>query len=138
MRDGVVDAALVVDVERGSDQIHERPPELAERTDGDLTVLDGPGVAADHGDGRPEVQLLADSRQTRDRAEPNDGAELVGRVGEDFAVEAQDVGGGPGGAKARAGRGGAARTGRSRRRRSSRRRPAAPRTGRGDPVRTPG
>ena len=78
---------------RGSDQVHERRPELAERTDGTLPVLDGPGVAAGNGDGRPEVQLLVDDRQRRDRAEPNDVAELVGCVGDELAVEAQDVGG---------------------------------------------
>ena len=40
--DGVVDAALVVDVQGGSDQVHERGPELAERTDGTLTSSTGP------------------------------------------------------------------------------------------------
>jgi hypothetical protein len=39
------------------------------------------------------VQVLADTWQRRDRAEPNDVAELVRRVGHEFAVEAQDVGG---------------------------------------------
>ena len=93
MGDGVVEAALVVDVQGGSDKVHERRPELAERADGTLTVLDGPGVAAGDGDGRPEVQFLADDWQRRDRAEPNDVAELVWRVGDEFAVEAQHVGG---------------------------------------------
>ena len=92
MRDGVVDAALMVDVQRGSDQIDERSSVLAERAEGTLAVLDGSGVAAGHRDGRPEVQLLGDDRQRRDRAEPDDGAELVGRVGDEVAVEAQDVG----------------------------------------------
>ena len=92
VRDGVVDAALMVDVQRGSDQVHERCSELAERTDGTLTVLDGSGVAAGHRDGRPEVQLVVDDRQRRDRAEPDDGPELVGRVGDEVPVEAQDVG----------------------------------------------
>ena len=82
----------MVDVQRGSDQIHERCSELAERTDGTLTVLDGSGVAAGNRDGWPEVQLVADDRQRRDRAEPNDGPELVGRVGDEVPVEAQDVG----------------------------------------------
>jgi hypothetical protein len=62
MGDGVVDAALVVDVPRGSDQIHERRPELAERADGALTCLHGSGVAAGHRDGWPEVQLVVDHR----------------------------------------------------------------------------
>ncbi len=57
MRDGVVDAALVVDVQGWSDKVHERRPEPAECTDGAFPVLDGPGVAAGNGDGRPEVQL---------------------------------------------------------------------------------
>ena len=39
------------------------------------------------------MELLVDDRQGRDRAEPDDGAELVRRVGEEVAVEAQDVGG---------------------------------------------
>ena len=65
MGDGVVDAALMVDVQGGSDQIHERGPELAERTDGTLTVFDGSGVAAGHRDGRPEVEALVDQRQRR-------------------------------------------------------------------------
>jgi hypothetical protein len=39
------------------------------------------------------VQLGADSRQRRDRAEPDDGPELVGRVGDEVPVEAQDLGG---------------------------------------------
>ena len=42
MGDGVVDAALVVDVQGGSDKVHERGPEFAKRTDGTLPVLDGP------------------------------------------------------------------------------------------------
>ena len=90
MGDGVVDAALMVDVQGGPDQVHERGPELAERADGALTVFDGSGVAAGHGDGRPEVQLVVDDRQRRDRAEPDDGPELVGRVGGEVPVEAQD------------------------------------------------
>lgn len=65
MGDGVVDAALMVDVQGGADQIHERGPELAERTDGTLTVWDGSGVTAGHGDCRPEVQVLVDNRQRR-------------------------------------------------------------------------
>ena len=91
MGDGVVDAALVVDVQRGSDEVHERRPELAERTDGALTVLDGSAVAAGHRDGRPEVQVLVDHRQRWDRAEPDDVPELVGRVGDELTVEPQDV-----------------------------------------------
>jgi hypothetical protein len=91
--DGVVGAALMVDVHGGSNKVHERRPELAERTDRPLAVLDGPGVAAGEGDGRPEVQLLADTGQRRNRAQPNDVAELVRRVGDEFAVEAEDVGG---------------------------------------------
>ena len=39
------------------------------------------------------MQLLVDNRQRRDGAEPDDVAELVGRVGDELAVEAQDVGG---------------------------------------------
>jgi hypothetical protein len=39
------------------------------------------------------VQLLADSWPWRDRAQPDDVAELVRRVGDEFTVEAQDVGG---------------------------------------------
>src|SRR4029453_9905300 len=93
MGDGVVDAALMVDVQRGSDQIHERGPELGERTDGALTVLDGSGVAAGNRDGGPEVQVLVDHRQRRQRAQPNDGPELVGRVGDEVPVEAQDIDG---------------------------------------------
>jgi hypothetical protein len=50
MRDGVVDAALMVDVQRGSYQIHERSSTMAERTDGALPVLDGSGVAAGNRD----------------------------------------------------------------------------------------
>src|SRR4029450_6588277 len=65
MGGGVVDAAPVGDVQGGSDQIHERGPELAERADGALTVLDGSGVAAGHGDGRPEVEGLVAHRQRR-------------------------------------------------------------------------
>ena len=93
MGDGVVDGALVADVQGGSDQVHERFPELAERTDGTLTVFDGSGVAAGHGDCRPEVEVLGDSRPRRDRAEPDDVPELVRCVGDELAVEAQDVGG---------------------------------------------
>src|SRR5262249_47772020 len=63
VRDGVIDAALVVDVEGGPGQVCERGPELAERTDGALPVLDGSGVAAGDGDGRPEVQSCADPGQ---------------------------------------------------------------------------
>ena len=91
--DGVVEAALMVDVQGGSDQIHDRGPELAECTDGPLTVVDGSGVAAAHGDCRPEVKVLVDHRQRRDRAEPDDVPELVRCVGDELAVEAQDVGG---------------------------------------------
>src|SRR4029453_1175764 len=90
MGDGVVDAALMVDVQRGSDQVHQRGPELAERTDGTRTVFDGPGVAAGHGDGRPEVEVLVDHQLRWDRAEPNDGPELVRCVGDEYPVEAQD------------------------------------------------
>ena len=93
MGDGVVEAALMVDVQGGSDQIHDRGPELAEGTDGPLTVVEGSGVAAAHGDGRPEVKVLVDNRQRRDRAEPDDVPELVRCVGDELAVEAQDVGG---------------------------------------------
>src|SRR6266498_4205382 len=64
MRDGVVDAALMVDVQRGSDQIHERSSELAERTDGTLTCLHRSGVAAGNRDCRIEVELL-DRKSTR-------------------------------------------------------------------------
>jgi hypothetical protein len=35
----------------------------------------------------------SDARQRRDRAEPDDGPELVGRVGDEVPVEAQDLGG---------------------------------------------
>ena len=83
----------MVDVQGGSDQIHERGPELAERTDRTLPVFDGSGVAAGDGDGRPEVEVLADSWPRRDRAQPDDVAELVGRVGDEFTVEAQYIGG---------------------------------------------
>src|SRR4249919_1373643 len=108
MGDGAADAALVVDVESGFHKVHQRRPELAERMDGALAVLDRPGVAAGDGDGRPEVQFLADSWQRRDRAEPNDVAELVRRVGDEFAVEAQDVGGVLGRPEYRSGRDGGA------------------------------
>src|SRR4029453_9457934 len=87
MGDGVIDAALVVDVEGGFDQVHERRSELAERTDGALTALDGPGIAAGDGDGRPEMQLPADSWPRRDRAQPNDVAELVRAVGAELREE---------------------------------------------------
>ena len=80
VRDAVVETALMVDVGGGPDQVHERGPEPAERTDGPLTVLDGSGVAAAHGDGRPEVEVLVDDRQRRDRAEPDHVAELVRRA----------------------------------------------------------
>ena len=83
----------MVDVEGGSDQVDERRPELAERADGTLTVFDRPGVAAGDSDGRSEVEVSADSWPRRDRAEPDDVAELLRRVGEEFTVEAQDVGG---------------------------------------------
>ena len=66
---------------------------MAERTDGALTVLDRSGVAAGHGDRRPEVEVLVDNWQRRDRAEPNDVAELIRRVGDEVTVEAQHVGG---------------------------------------------
>ena len=92
MRDGVVDAALVVDIERGSHQVDERSPELAERPDGTLTFLHGSGVAAAHRDGWPEAQLFLDARQRWDRAEPDDSPDLVGRVGDEVPVEVQDVG----------------------------------------------
>jgi hypothetical protein len=39
------------------------------------------------------VQVLVDHRQRRHRAEPNDGPELVGRVGDEVPVKAQDLGG---------------------------------------------
>src|SRR5512132_3996016 len=106
MGDGVVEAALVVDVPRGSDEVDEWRPELAERTDGALTCLDGSGVAAGHRDGWPEVQVLVDHRQRRHRAEPNDGPELVGRVGDEVPVEAQDLGGVLGRPEDRSGRDG--------------------------------
>ena len=64
--DGVVDAALMIDVQRGSDQIHERSSKMAERTDRTLTVFDGSGVAAGNRGG-PEVQVLVDHRQRRHR-----------------------------------------------------------------------
>src|SRR5918994_7351957 len=86
MRDGVVDAALMVDVQRGSDQIHERSSELAERPDGMLTVLDGSGVAAGHRDGWPEVQLVADDRQRRGRAPATDGQWRAWRRGGESPV----------------------------------------------------
>ena len=70
--DDVVDASLMVDVRGGFDQVHERRPELAERTDRTLTLFDRPGIAAADGDGRPEVQFPADSWPRRDRPEPND------------------------------------------------------------------
>ena len=91
VRDGVVDAALVIDVERGSDQVHERGPELAERTNSTFTVIHGSGIAAGHRDRRSEVELVADDRQRRDRAEPDDGPELVGRVGYEVPIEAEDI-----------------------------------------------
>ena len=91
--DGVIEAALVIDVECGSDQVHQRGPELAERTNDTFTVHHGSGVAAGYGDRRSEVQLVADDRQRRDRAKPDDGPELVGRVGDELSVEAHDIGG---------------------------------------------
>jgi hypothetical protein len=39
------------------------------------------------------VEVLVDNRQRRDRAEPDDGPELVGRVGDEVPIEAQDLGG---------------------------------------------
>ena len=39
------------------------------------------------------MQVLGDDRQWRDGAEPDDGAELVGRFGGEVPVEAQHVGG---------------------------------------------
>ena len=39
------------------------------------------------------MQVLGDDRQRGDGAEPDDGAELVGRFGGEVAVEAQHVGG---------------------------------------------
>jgi hypothetical protein len=92
VRDGVVEAALVVDVQGGSDQVHERSSELAERTDSTLPCLHRSGIAAGHRDGWAEVQLVIDDGQRWDRAEPDDGPELVGRVGDEVSVEAQDVG----------------------------------------------
>src|SRR5262245_35853639 len=93
VRDGVVEAGLVIDVERGSDQIYERGAEPAERANDTFTVLQGSGVAAAHRDRRPEVQLGSDVRQRRDRAKPDDGSQLIGRVGDELPVEAQDIGG---------------------------------------------
>jgi hypothetical protein len=84
MGNGVVKTALVVDVAGQSDKVHQRPPKLAERTDGPFTILDRPGVATADGDGRPKMQFLADNWQRRDRAQPNDVAELVRRVGGEF------------------------------------------------------
>ena len=93
MRDGVIEDALLVDVQRRSDQIQERRSELAQRVDGTLAVFDGSRVAAADRDCGPEVKVLVDNRQGRDRAEPHDVAELVRRIRDELAVEAQDVGG---------------------------------------------
>jgi hypothetical protein len=75
----------MVDVQGRAEQIDERVPELAERTDRTLTVFDRSGVAAGHGDRRAEVQVVVDDRQRRDGAEPHYGPELVGRVGDEVA-----------------------------------------------------
>ena len=83
----------MVDVESGSDQVHERGTELAERTNDTFTVLEGPGVAAGDRDRRSEVQLVADDRQRRDRSQPDDGPELVGRLGDELSVEVHDIAG---------------------------------------------
>ncbi|HEU0214988.1 MAG TPA: hypothetical protein VFR13_12930 [Jiangellaceae bacterium] len=93
MRDGAVDAALVIDVERGSDQVHERGTELAKRTNDTFTVVYGSGVAAGHRDRRSEVQLVADGPLRWDRAEPDDGPKLVRRIADEVSVEVQDIGG---------------------------------------------
>src|SRR5262249_11504180 len=74
--DGAVDAALVVDVELGSDQVHERGAVVAKFMNDTFTVLGGSRVAASNRDRRSEVQLVADDRQGRDGAEPDNGSEL--------------------------------------------------------------
>ncbi len=85
--------ALESDVRRGCEQVDERPPEPADCPHRTLAVFDGAGIAAVDGDGRPPVQVLRYVRQRRDCAEPDDGAELVRRVGDEVPVEAQHVGG---------------------------------------------
>src|SRR5262249_56101815 len=92
VRDGVVDAALVIDVERGPDEVHERAPELAERTNGSFTFVHGSGVTAGDRDRRPEVQLVADDRQRRGRARPGEGARLGGAGGVRVAAEERQSG----------------------------------------------
>ena len=77
----------------GRQQVHERCPEPAEGPYRPLALFDGAGVAASDGDSRPPVQVLGDDRQRGDGAEPDDGAELVGRFGDEVPVEAQHVGG---------------------------------------------
>ena len=89
----LVDAALESDVRPGREQVDERRPEPAEGPNRTLAVFDGAGVTAGDGDGRPPMQVLGDARQRGDGAEPHDGAELVGRFGDEVPVEAQHVGG---------------------------------------------
>jgi hypothetical protein len=68
-------------------------PNLAEGPHRALAVVDGAGVAAGDGEAGRQCRCLGDDRQRGDGAEPDDGAELVGRFGDEVPVEAQHVGG---------------------------------------------
>ena len=72
-------------------KVNERRPETAEGSHRTLAVFNGAGVAAGDGDGRPPVQVLGDDRQWGDGAEPDDAAELVGRLGGEVPVPTQKV-----------------------------------------------
>ena len=93
MQDGVVEGALERGIRGRRQQVYERCSKPAEVPYQPLALFDGAGVAASDGESRPPVQVLGDDRQRGDGAEPDDGAELVGRFGDEVPVEAQDVGG---------------------------------------------
>src|SRR6185295_13542375 len=83
--------ALESHVRRGPDQVEKGSPGCAERTEPLQTVLDRAGVAGTHHHHRAPVQILGDDRKWWRGAEPHDGAELVGGVADEVAVEAEDL-----------------------------------------------
>jgi hypothetical protein len=91
VRDGRVEQALQLDVRARGDRVDQRPTELAQRAQQLLAALDRTGEAGAHADDRAPVDVLRQERQRRRLAQVEDRGELVERVGDEVAVEAQQL-----------------------------------------------
>src|SRR6266567_9424776 len=86
-----VERAVQGGIRHGSHHLRNHGSHIVKRLKGLFALVNRPGPATDDDDEGFSVELFRDERKGRRDLKPGEGAELFGCIGDELAVEAQDV-----------------------------------------------